>query len=207
MILVAVPIRAGTLQRWEANTLARYGALTYPDRELALVPNAFPANGRKYEPNAKARNLVIETRLRPEHTHVLWMDADLVDVPPDLIQQLLAVSAGDVVAPFVYVEPPGGWFYDTGGFVLGGVGAAPHGPIFPGYQGGPIELDSVGTCYLAPAELYREHGLRYGVTAGEVEHRGLLARAKALGYRVIATDAVVVTHAYLPAHGERWHSE
>lgn len=206
-VLVAVPIREEQVDRWGPNVCQRFTALTYPDKELAMLANTFVSPTKKYGPNAAARNLVLDRCLRSGHTHVLWIDADLVKVPADLIEQLLAVSSRDVVAPFVYVEPPGGWFYDTGGFVKNGVGAAPHGPIFPGYAGGVIELDSVGTCYLAPAALYSTHGLRYRVAGNEVEHRGLLAQARSLGYRVLATDAVKVEHAYLPNHGEHWHSE
>jgi hypothetical protein len=203
-VLVAVPIRAAQLTRWEAAVRRNFGGLTYPHKQLALLPNQLQTNGRHYEPNAIARNLLLEACLGPQHTHVLWVDADLVRVPPDLIEQLLAVSRVDVVAPLVFVEQPGGWFYDTGGFRRAGLAAAMHPPIFPGYAGGLLELESVGTCYLAPAEIYREHGLRYSVTGGEVEHVGLLAQARALGYRVWATDSCTVEHAYLPNHGEGW---
>jgi hypothetical protein len=204
MVLVAVPIRAATLARWSANVFERFNALTWPDKELALVPNAIPTNGHKYGPNAQARNQLLDECLRPAHSHVLWLDADLIGAPADLIEQLLAVSARAIVAPMIALEPPGDWFYDTGGFRLNGIGAAPHGPIFPGYAGGVIELESVGTCYLAPADIYRA-GARYSVTGNEVEHVSLCAAARVMGYPVYATDAATVTHAYLPAHGEAWH--
>jgi hypothetical protein len=63
----------------------------------------------------------------------------------------------------------------------------------------------VGTCYLAPAAIYRDHALRYDVVGDGVEHVGLMARARARGYRVLATDQLVVEHAYLPDYGEAWH--
>jgi len=47
--------------------------------------------------------------------------------------------------------------------------------------------------------------LRYSVTGDHVEHVPLMAQARALGYRVLATDALVVEHANLPEHGEVWH--
>lgn len=206
-ILVATPIRKSGLQRWAENVHRIFEALTYADKELALFANECerqPVVG-KYGTNAMARNQLLESCLNGRHSHVLWLDADLVEVPPDLIEQLLAISQTDVVAPFVYVASPGDWFYDPGGFVRDGIGAAPSGPIFPDYAGGLIELDSVGTCYLAPAAIYKEHGLRYSVTGDQVEHRYLLGQAKERGYRVLATDAITVTHAYLPAYGEDWH--
>lgn len=204
-ILVAIPIRASSPSVFRRLALAHYAGLTYPDRVLAVDVNDLTPTGHKYETNARARNALLAAHLRPEHSHVLWLDSDLVQVPADLIERLLAVSDCDVVAPFVYVEPPGDWFYDTGGFVRAGLGAAMWPPHWDGYNGGLVELDSVGTCYLAPAALYREHGLRYAVAGDEVEHTGLLAQARARGYRVYATDAVTVLHAYLPHYGERWH--
>jgi len=207
-VLVAVPIRSGQLAKWAPRVFETFSALTFPDKELALWPNDFAANGHKYGPNAQARNQLLDKCLAARHSHVLWLDADLVSVPADIIERLAAISEHAIVAPFVYVEHSDRWFYDTGGFVKGGQDAASHWPIWPDYWGGLVELDSVGTCYLAPAGVYRAYpnlGLRYGVTGDEVEHRGLMADARAAGYRVLATDALVVEHANLPEHGEAWH--
>eukprot|EP01052_Picozoa_sp_SAG31_P022392 SAG31_NODE_1779_length_7293_cov_39.850153_5_plen_298_part_00 len=53
---------------------------------------------------ALIRNLVIEKFLKPEHELVLWLDADVVAYPPDLVAQLYAANPGGIVAPMVYIE-------------------------------------------------------------------------------------------------------
>jgi len=145
-VLVAVPIRSSQLERWAPRVFETFGRLTFPDKELALWPNDIPANGHKYGPNAQARNQLLDKCLAASHTHVLWLDADLVTVPADIIEQLAAISAHDIVAPFVYVEHSDRRFYDTGGFVKNGKDAAMYWPIWPDYFGGLVELDSVCTC-------------------------------------------------------------
>ena len=101
--------------------------------------------------------------------------------------------------------PVGGWFYDTGGFQKpdGTFADFEHG--IDG-EGDEIEMASVGCVYLAPAELYREHGLRYRPEGGEVEHLSFMREARKAGTRVWATRKVNVVHAYLPKWGEQWHS-
>jgi len=213
-VLVAVPYRVQTPAIFLERTCEHFARMSYPGKQLALVPNAFKADGRKYSPNAAARNHLLDTCLCAEHTHVLWMDVDLVDVPSDLIERLLAITETEIVAPFVFVEkrnpaqPPGldngGWFYDIGGFCQYGHNTSPWYPHFRGHTGGVIELDSVGCCYLAPADLYRQ-GVRYRPNGDDVEHVSMMREARALGMKVLATDEVRVQHAYLPWYGEAWH--
>ncbi len=212
-VLVAVPYRTDTPRVFLDGTCARFARMTYPRREIALFPNDPAPCGQRYGGHARARNRLIEACLCEAHTHVLWMDVDLVKAPPNLIEALLAISEWDVVAPFVFVEMldakqspsfnNGGWFYDTGGFLRGDEHAADYGNPFKGYKGGVIELDSVGCCYLIPADLYRR-GIRYAPDGDEVEHVGLMRQVKQVGRRVLATDHLQVTHAYLPKYGVKW---
>lgn len=215
-VLVASPYRVNTPDLFVQAAARHFQALTFPRRQLAMYPNRMiDGRARRYGPNAMARNELIDHCLLAEHTHVLWLDIDLVQVPPDLIEQLLGIAEHDIVAPFVFVEqikagPPsrenGGWFYDTGGFIGGRPPArarelAPH---FDDYHGGTLEMESVGTCYLIPAQVYR-NGAGYAPAGNEVEHVSLMRRARGMGYRVLATDAARVIHAYLPRYGVEWH--
>lgn len=214
-VLVAVPYRVTTPRVLVNQCLDLIRALTYPQLSVALYPNQI-SDGRRFGANAIARNNLILNNLTDWHTHVLWLDADLVRVPVDLIERLLDVSERAIVAPFVFVErikagvpsiPNGGWFYDTGGFIdLDGHAANEIAPHFDNYTGGVIELSSVGCCYLVPAEIYRQ-GARYKPVGDEVEHQSFMRQARELGHKIMATDALNVLHAYLPKYGETWTHE
>jgi Anp1 len=211
-VLVAIPYRSGTPRLFLDMACKTFASLTFPQRELAMWPNAI-TDERPYGSHAQARNQMIEMSMNRKHTHVLWLDVDLVRVPADLIERLLEVSNLAAVAPFVYVErldparnpsrTNGGWFYDIGGFVRNGEPAQMYHPLWADYKGGTIEMDSIGCCYLAPADVYRD-GCRYQPVRDEVEHVSFFAQARARHWRVLATDAVTVEHAFLPKYGEKW---
>lgn len=214
-VLIAVPYRNGTSGQFVQNCRRYFREQTHKTKELALFPNNLKPDGRKYGVHAQARNLLIECYLRPEHTHVLWLDVDLVSVPSNLIEKLLKTSATDVVAPFVFVErlnsnepasmTNGGWFYDTGGFKrLSGSYAMPFPPHFDGENEQLVEMGSVGCCYLVPANLYRD-GCHYAPNALEVEHISFCRQARERGVRIFADSKLKVEHAFLPKYGEAWH--
>ena len=217
-MLIATPARATTprplIERCGQLVNSFSGAGV---REWRLYLNEQPQSGEKYQPNANARNELIERYLRPEHEWVLWFDADIIEAPANLIEVLMEASlrhGGGVVAPMVWVErvgegrpsiPVGGWFYDTGGFqkMDGSFADFEHG-VDTG-DGDEVEMRSVGCVYLAPAALYRM-GLRYRPQNGEVEHLSFFRAARQAGTTVWATRKANVTHAYLPKWGEQWHS-
>jgi len=226
MILIATPARLSTprvlLNRIEGlvHSLAWSGSM-----EWRLHFNEQPRGVWHYEANARARNEVLDRYLKPWHEWVLWVDVDVVEMPTNLVATLVETStlwrAGAwpaIVAPMVWMErvgpgpagfQNGGWFYDTGGFIDDeGRNADFHrGPLDEGQD---VVMQSVGTVYLAPAELYRvgpdgRPGLRYEVQGDEVEHVGFMRRARGLGANVVATRRAEVVHAYLPKYGEEWH--
>jgi len=64
---------------------------------------------------AKARNDLLRQALKPHHDWVLWIDADVVDYPPDIVTQLMA--AGErIVVPNCVLEP-GGTSFDLNSFL------------------------------------------------------------------------------------------
>lgn len=210
-VLVAVPYEPERSAVWPA--MARALAAPLPDAnpgmafDLALHPcprTHEPGDGR-FSANARARNATLAAHLRPEHTHVLWADSDLVDYPADLPARLLALTPDGVAAPAVTLAAPGqpDRFYDILGFVEAGQGAR----LFPPWvrQPGPVvELDSVGCCYLAAAEIYRA-GARYLDTPGYTEHYAVCAAARAQGRRVCADLSMRAVHAWLLDYGEDLH--
>lgn len=214
LVLVATPARTGTPARILAQAAQVYRNLGYSPRERAVYLNEQPDYVEKFMPNAAARNQLIERYLRPEHDWVLWLDADIIETPPDLIERLMDVSTRHglgIAAPMIWMErvrpgpvgfDNGGWFYDTGGFVDE---AGLYADFYAGVMGDEPEVGmmSVGCVYLVPAWLYRE-GLRYHPTGDQVEHMSFCLSARDKGLEVVATRDVNVTHAYLPEWGETW---
>lgn len=224
MILIATPARLSTPRpllescRRVVRSQQFDGVL-----EFGLYLNEQPRSSRKYEPNARARNGLIERYLKPWHEWVLWLDVDIIHAPGNLLQVLMEAAmrhgGNAIVAPMVWVErvgdgpvsiPVGGWFYDTGGFrqMDGRFADFEHGIAGAADE---TEMLSVGCVYLAPAALYRpgpdgRPGLRYAVEGNEVEHLGFMRQAREAGATVWATRRANVIHAYLPKWGEEWHS-
>jgi hypothetical protein len=152
-------------------------------------------DGRPFSGHAAARNAMLDLYLRDEHTHILWIDADLVEYPVDLASRLHALDPEGIIAPLPLVEGTNR-LYDVYGFV-DSKGRRMEKP-YPPYPVGPMQ--SVGTCYLAPASLYHA-GARYDPTEGHTEHYSVCKLAP----RVSSTDQVIVYHADLPKYGEAWH--
>ena len=213
-VLVATPARAGTPGRILAQADEVYANLSYGQRERALYLNTQPDYAEKFMPNAAARNQLIDRWLQPWQEWVLWLDVDIIETPPDLIERLIEVSerhGNGIAAPMVWMETVGdgpvgfdngGWFYDTGGFMTDD---GLYADYYEGPQGAGDELlmQSVGCVYLAPAWLYRQ-GVRYNPTGGAVEHVSFCREARRRGLDIVATKAVKVIHAFLPEWGETW---
>lgn len=211
MILIATPYRSATLPAFlerHRQLVASFDFRDIDDR-MVMIDGAF--DGRKYSPNADARNRFIAQNLESKHDWVLWTDADLVEARHDLIVDLLVMIGQQIVnrddwqhtiaAPFVLIEGQDR-FYDYGGFIQNGHMFSPAPPYCDG--DGVIELDSVGSCYLVPAELYRMGG-RYDPVGDEVEHLSFHRFAKSKGYRIFANRGLTVRHADLPRWGLAWH--
>jgi len=116
---------------------------------------------------AALRQNMIERHLRDERW-IFWVDADVVAYPAHLLDQLITRCDGGIAAPIVIMEGSldepvnkagfgPGRFYDIAGFVERGRWARFTQPYFD--QVGPVyELDSVGSCYLVNADIYRWQG-------------------------------------------------
>jgi GT2 family glycosyltransferase len=141
---------------------------TFPHRLAAMTP---------------LRKAMIDRHLRNEKW-VFWVDADLVDYPANLVEELISRAEGGIAAPLVLMEgevsepayPAGfgpGRFYDIAGFIENSRWARFTQPYFD--QPGPVyRLDSVGCCYLVNADLYRwgaKHELDHASRAFIAENR------------------------------------
>ena len=185
-------------------------------RRVTLIRHDFGYRlppGPRYQPSeqlrrrsvlAKARNRLLAGALADEDW-VLWLDVDLVEYPPDLIDQLLDARQ-DIVVPHCIL--PNGRTFDRNTFFLPtGQDGTPIGddPVedddrrryLEDAEGvDPVEVHSVGgTVLLVRADLHRE-GLVFPATPyrGYLETEGLAAMARDLGYRCVGLPALRVVH-------------
>ena len=125
-----------------------------------------------------------------QHTHVLWIEADLC-FPPELLHRLLSRQV-DVVAPVIWM---GGFFYDGWGFRgLDGVRWRDRPPFHRDYKGMTlIEMQSVGSCVL-----FRRAVLDAGIRFRGTYYNGLLVGmcqdARAAGFRIFADTGTAILH-------------
>lgn len=165
---------------------------------------------------AKSRNFLLFNALQ-EHDWVLWLDVDVIDYPPDLVQQLLATGR-DIVQPHC-VKEFGGPTFDRNAW-------RDHGRLHMEdmrAEGDLVELDTVGgTVLLVRADIHRE-GLIFptfflgrpvararrdnlchsrfdflrawrGDYRGEIETEGLGIMAHEMGYRCHGMPNLEVRH-------------
>jgi hypothetical protein len=174
-VLVLIPVKPGT----SPDTIAHARRLA--ERALHGLPSCsrivFDERGQapsRHEHGWRVRALAAIRQAMIEHhlgneRWVFWADLDLFEYSADLISTLIRRSEGGIAAPLVFmadaVSTTGGpQFYDVAGFVEEGRWADTRPPYFR--QRGPVyNLDSVGCCYLVPADLYRR-GARHEQDAG-----------------------------------------
>ncbi len=172
-------------------TIPRWTAGLQPARRAAL---------------ARARNHLLFKALR-EQDWVLWLDADVVDYPPNIIEQLLAVGR-NIVQPNCVIEP-GGDSFDRNAWTAGG---SQYLSDLRGH--GLVRLESVGgTMLLVKADLHRDglvfppffyggrspwvrepHPLR-GHALGEIETEGFAIMAKDMGAECWGLPDLEIFHA------------
>ncbi|KAA0579339.1 glycosyltransferase [Azospirillum sp. Sh1] len=162
---------------------------------------------RRRELLARSRNRLLSGALGDEDW-VLWLDADLVDYPPDLLARLLATGR-DIVVPHCVL--PDGRTFDLNSFRLSGEEDPRHlaDGIFQPPRGvgrlyldafagkGIVPLDGVGgTALLVRADLHRE-GLCFPPYShrGYIETEGLAAMAKDMGVASWGLPDLRIVHA------------
>lgn len=154
------------------------------------------------------RNLLIFEALEDED-YVLMTDSDIVDMPRDLIQRLMNVGA-DIVAPMVFIEDfrefGDAYFYDQLAFIKDGISFDYLFPYIPGYDflpAKPVYVDSVGTCYLVSAQVFRS-GVKYVSDEDTSEQIGFCQRVKRYGFKIAVNPDVRVLHVNFEQYGEKF---
>lgn len=158
---------------------------------------------------ATLRNHLIMESLEDEE-YVLFVDSDVVKMPPSLLRSLLAVDA-EIAAPMVYIENfreyNDTYFYDTLAFLGDDNRNFDHTyPYVPGLRTLPtlpIYIGSVGTCYLVDSKVFRA-GVKYQGSDTLSEQVGFCQRARAAGFRIAVAPDVEVLHCNFELYGEEF---
>jgi GT2 family glycosyltransferase len=155
---------------------------------------------------AKSRNHLLSRALADEDW-VLWLDVDVADYPPDVLERLLATGK-DILQPHCVVTPGGRTFDHNAWREQGRI----H---MEDLRGGPdlVRLDAVGgTMLLVKADVHREglifppflYGNRSAIvrdpnpwsrgTVGELETEGLGIMARDMGYQCWGLPNLEIIH-------------
>lgn len=207
-VLVAIPVNPSypdALRQRALRLVTDMIAVAPPWCRVDVVfddrPVTVPEGAPKYTRHAMARNQLLDTYLTDQYDTVLWIDADLIDYPANILETLLTANPGGIAAPFIYLDHHNRRFYDIGGFIHRGKRFPMNGP-YPGEDAKTVELDSVGCLYTFPAWLYRA-GVRYSPPDDltYVEHWSVMRAAVARGVSIVALPQVGALHAWLPDYG------
>lgn len=211
--LIAIPTKPNTPASLMADSLLAEARLFAENSNGELVPGRDCAGKSDIEiktlaervyRNAIMRNLYLERYLTRDITHVMWIDADVISYPADLVRQLLAISDVDIVAPAVYLQRHNDRWYDIAGFVENGQWCRLMPPHFA-QKDDVVTLDSVGCVYLVPSFVYFLGG-RYQPSDRYAEHHALCQYAREkLRMQVLCATKIRTEHAFLADYGERLH--
>ena len=125
---------------------------------------------------------------------ILLADADLMEIPSDTVERLKTLNK-DIVAPYVWMRncvPK--LFYDSYVFRLKGYRYHPLRPPMGG--GKPLQLDSVGTCFLVKRKVFLD--VPYG---DPYPHMKFCNDARTKDYEVWADPTTNVNHLDLTRFG------
>ena len=217
MTSVLVACLVAQQEPWLQRFLDRLGKLSYPQirhafvegkkipllhqwakaKEDTWIRESDPPITDRFDRLAYLRNLIVEEADIKED-YVLWIDCDVIEFPPNLIEDLMRHNVS-VVAPGVYIEGSN-HFYDT--FAFRFLNEA-HFPVKNNPPAGLLEVHSVGTCYLVHSSLYSQSRVRYH--GGDSEQVTFCTETRNVGGRVYVDFSIKVEHANLPKYGVNWH--
>ena len=128
-----------------------------------------------------------------EEDYFLFLDSDLIFLPQSLITDLININE-DIVAPFVWSENYR-HFYDNYIFRIDN---SRFHPFFPPGIGldSPFEVDSVGTCFLARREVFKDTPI-----SNPQPNLMFALNAKRKGYKIFAVPYISIIHPDLELKG------
>ena len=137
--------------------------------------------------------------------YVLWVDADVIDYPPDICSRFLALNPNGITAPLPIIEGSER-LYDTLGYIDEGgthlAHDAPYWPTEPQDRLAPMEC--VGMMLLVPALIFAKVGVP-DCGDGYAGWAAACLYARQHGLWVAVDRETVALHAALPDYGHEWH--
>ena len=158
----------GELRRCTTNLLSKYKSAGL---KIKMVELPLPSRLNRIERLAVLRNACIVMVDIEDYDYVLAADTDVM-FEPHTIKKLIEDIQNDklnagIVAPMIIIEGAvKEYFYDTWVFRIAGktfTSAEPYIPagISPDIATGIFEVDSVGSFYIARAEIFSRYGIKY----------------------------------------------
>jgi len=165
-----------------------------------------PDDSTPWSKVTRVRNSLVDCFNLSAFTHVLWIDADLVEYPADLPTRLLQTNRDGVSSLPVFIEDKENEFYDTAGFV--GIDQK-HWEVFAPHHEGISGLDvvkvsCVGCVYTVPVEIYLS-GAKHIDHPTKTDHWSICQAAIKAGKTITVDMRLRALHANLPKYGEAWH--
>lgn len=204
-ILTILLLRPDAPDCWVENAKKIKNTLTHPNNDIQYFNEYASSAGGRFAKEANARNQAIEKLLTPEHTHVFWLDTDVMEYPPDIIEKLINIDSENCVAPYVFIEDNEWWdfkrFYDISCFIdSDGTNFNYQPPYTKNDTEDKKEVRCIGTCMLINANVYRD-GCFYDPFDPRNEHIPFFEQAISKGYKVYACPKIEIRHAFLPKYG------
>jgi hypothetical protein len=203
-ILTILMLRPDSPECWVENAIKIKNTLTYPQNDIQFFSEPASSLGGKFAKEANARNAAIQKLLQPHHTHVFWIDTDVVEYSPNIIEQLLELDSKNCISPYVYIEDNEWWdfkrFYDISCFI--DLNNNNFNYCCPYTDNDFLKLKevlSIGTCMLINADVYRS-GCMYDPFDPRNEHISFFEQARLKGYKVFASPKIEIRHAFLPKY-------
>ena len=226
-VLVVTPVRKAA--RWLPFFRGSFERLSYPREKLSFAFAVGQASDDSYGHVSKfketfknvtighvnlpghnrfmkltqIRNKIIEENLKDQE-YVWSIDSDIVNFPPNILDQLIDHDV-DIVAPLVLIEGTNR-FYDILAFLYQGKQFTHALPYCPACKRNELfEVDSVGTCYLARSDIFKQ-GIKYSTHEGKISEQICFCQeARKKGFKIWVDPTIKVLHANLPKYGERFH--
>lgn len=101
---------AKELERVQSNPDVAFRSTMIVEKDFGVVVSqsveerhAFEAQGPRRKAMGKARNYLLATALKPEHSWIYWRDVDIADSPSQIIEDLVAHDR-DVIVPSMWTR-------------------------------------------------------------------------------------------------------
>ena len=212
-VLALIPLKADMHPDLKRRALELAGRMPAANPSLQIITvfdwRRLPKEPKDSTPWSKVtrvRNTLLDCFKLSAFTHVLWIDADLVEYPADMPTRLLQTNAHGISSLPVFIEDKENEFYDTAGFV--GLDEkhwevfSPHHEDMAGRE--VVEVSCVGCVYSAPSWLYQS-GVRHTDHPTNTDHWSICQAARKAGRSVTVDLRMRALHANLPKYGESWH--